>query len=67
MMTRPREALRKYLRGTRESLLWRLEGLSECDPRRPMTPTGTNGLGLVKHLGMIEAVYFGATSGLTFG
>ena len=29
--------------------MWKLDGLSEYDIRRPMTPTGTNLLGLVKH------------------
>jgi hypothetical protein len=38
-----------YLQGARESLVWKLEGLSEYDIRRPLTPTGTNLLGLVKH------------------
>ena len=33
-----------------EQVLHKLEGLSEYDLRRPMTPTGTNLLGLVKHL-----------------
>ena len=31
-------------------MLHKLDGLSEFDLRRPMTPTGTNLLGLVKHL-----------------
>jgi hypothetical protein len=33
-------------RSAREALLWKLEGLSEYDIRRPLTPTGTNLLGL---------------------
>jgi len=33
------------------------------DVRRPMTPTGTNLLGLVKHLGTVEFGYFGDTFG----
>ncbi len=47
----------------REALLWKLEGLSEYDIRRPLTPTGTNLLGLVKHLSIVEARYFGETFG----
>jgi hypothetical protein len=43
--------LREYLRGARCGVLGRLSGLSEYDLRRPMTPTGTNLLGVVKHLG----------------
>jgi len=42
----------------RGALLWKLEGLSEADLRRPMTPTGTNLLGLVKHLTGVEGAYF---------
>ena len=33
----------------REALVWKLDGLSEYDVRRPLTVTGTNLLGLVKH------------------
>src|SRR3954469_2598915 len=47
------------LRWTRESLLSKLDGLSEYDVRRPLTATGTNLLGLVKHLALAEARYFG--------
>ena len=34
--------LHRYLKVAREALLWKLEGLSEYDVRRPMVPTGTN-------------------------
>jgi hypothetical protein len=47
----------------REAMLSKLEGLSEYDIRRPLTPTGTNLLGLIKHLSIIEALYFGETFG----
>ena len=47
------------LQSLRESVLWKLEGLSEYDLRRPLTPTGTNLLGLVKHLASCEFGYFG--------
>jgi len=40
-------------------MLWKLDGLSEYDIRRPMTSTGTNILGLIKHLSTTEARYFG--------
>ncbi len=59
--------LRLYLQRGRESLLWKLDGLSEYDVRRPMTPTGTNLLGLVKHVASVEAGYFGETFGRPFG
>jgi hypothetical protein len=41
--------------------------LSEYDVRRPLTPTATNLLGLVKHLATIEQEYFGACLGREFG
>src|SRR5260370_14769859 len=46
-------------RWIREALVWKVEGLSEYDIRRPLTPTGTNLLGLIKHLATWEARYFG--------
>lgn len=57
----PKADLRRYLQAARESLLWKLEGLSEYDVRRPLVPTGTNLLGLVKHVASVEAGYFGET------
>ncbi|MFI6625122.1 DinB family protein [Streptomyces sp. NPDC050528] len=55
--------LRVFLQDSRDALLWKLDGLSEYDIRRPMTPTGTNLLGLVKHLAGAEAFYFGTVFG----
>ncbi len=57
----PKADLRRYLQAARESLLWKLEGLSEYDVRRPLVPTGTNLLGLVKHVASVESGYFGET------
>ena len=51
--------LHQKLRAAREALVWKLDGLSEYDTRRPMTPTGTNLLGLVKHNAISDARYFG--------
>ncbi|MFJ9060469.1 DinB family protein [Streptomyces sp. NPDC102409] len=51
------------LRRDREALLWKLDGLSEYDARRPLTATGTNLLGLVKHVAGVEARYFGEVFG----
>jgi hypothetical protein len=51
----------------REALLWKLEGLSEYDVRRPLVPTGTNLLGLVKHVASMAGGYFGETFGRPFG
>jgi hypothetical protein len=61
-----KEYLHNAVRSVRETMLWKLEGLSEYDVRRPLTPTGTNLLGLVKHLSMSEAWYFGDVFGRPF-
>ncbi|HZS93750.1 MAG TPA: DinB family protein [Chloroflexota bacterium] len=55
--------LQRYLQAARDVLVWKLDGLSEYDIRRPLTPTGTNLLGLVKHLASVELGYFGDTFG----
>jgi hypothetical protein len=54
-----KEYLHSDLRDVREVMLWKLDGLSEYDIRRPLTSTGTNLLGLVKHLTHTESRYFG--------
>ena len=54
-----KEYLHSDLRDVREVMLWKLDGLSEYDIRRPLTATGTNLLGLVKHLTHTESRYFG--------
>jgi len=59
----PKADLHRYLQAAREALLWKLAGLSEYDARRPLTPTGTNLLGLVKHLAGVEFWYFGDAFG----
>ena len=59
--------LQRYLQRGREDLLGKLEGASEYDVRRPLTPTGTNLLGLVKHVASVEAEYFGVVFGRPFG
>lgn len=59
----PKTALHGALQRGREAVLWKLEGLDEYDARRPMTPTATNLLGLVKHLAFVEIAYFGDTFG----
>lgn len=51
--------LQRYLQRAREALLWKMDGLSEYDIRRPLTPTGTNLLGIVKHVASVELGYFG--------
>jgi uncharacterized damage-inducible protein DinB len=59
----PKDHLRQYLQIARDALLWKLDGLSEYDVRRPLTATGTNLLGLVKHVASVELGYFGDTFG----
>ncbi|MFD7700069.1 DinB family protein [Streptomyces caelestis] len=59
--------LRRYLQEARDALLWKLDGLPEYDVRRPMTPTGTNLLGLVKHAAGVELGYLGDTFGRPSG
>ncbi len=52
-----RALLGTHLEGARDALVWKVEGLDEADRRRPMTPTGTNLVGLVKHMTWIEGWY----------
>src|SRR6478736_1575583 len=59
--------LHHYLQEGREALLWKLDGLSEYDIRRPLVPTGTNLLGLVKHVASTEAEYLGLVFDRPFG
>jgi Protein of unknown function (DUF664) len=58
-----KEILHDKLREGRAALLSRLDGLGEYDLRRPLTPTGTNLLGLVKHLAGLEYLYLGESLG----
>ncbi|WP_250003531.1 DinB family protein [Actinoplanes sp. M2I2] len=66
MVTDPKADLVRYLQEAREALLWKLDGLSDYDIRRPLVPTGTNLLGLVKHVAGVEAGYLGVTFGRPF-
>jgi len=58
-----KEELHRKLKASRTALLSKLDDLSEYDRRRPMTPTGTNLLGLVKHLAGLEYGYLGESFG----
>ncbi|KQT91136.1 hypothetical protein ASG49_12480 [Marmoricola sp. Leaf446] len=60
------ELLLGYLHRARTNLLGALEGLSDHDVRRPLTPTGTSLLGLVKHVATVEAGYLGGCVGRPF-
>jgi uncharacterized damage-inducible protein DinB len=48
-----------YLKWQREAVLWKVGDLPEREQRMPRTPSGTNLLGVVKHLAACEAEYFG--------
>jgi uncharacterized damage-inducible protein DinB len=58
--------LHRYLVRAREALVWKLDGLTEYEVRRPMVATGTNLLGLVKHVAYTEAEYLGVVFGRPF-
>lgn len=58
-MTDAKAILKRYLQREREALLFKLEGVGERDARWPMTTTGTNLLGIVKHVASVELGYFG--------
>ena len=58
-----KESLRVALDRHRDVVLWKVEGLDEEQARRPMTPSGTSLLGLVKHLGSVEYGWFCETFG----
>jgi uncharacterized damage-inducible protein DinB len=53
-----KESLKAALDRHREAVLWKVEGLDDDELRRPMTPSGTNVLGLVKHLASVEYGWF---------
>jgi hypothetical protein len=65
-MTDTKADLLRYLQRGRDALTWKLDGLSEYDVRRPLTPTATNLLGVVKHVASVESEYFGAVFGRPF-
>ena len=54
-----KQALQRYMMLAHDALLWKVEGVSEYDLRRPLVPTCTNLLGLVKHVATVEAGYLG--------
>jgi uncharacterized damage-inducible protein DinB len=58
-----KESLRVALQRHRDVVLWKLEGLDDEQLRRPVTPSGTHLLGLVKHLAAVEYSWFCETFG----
>ncbi|MEU8816859.1 DinB family protein [Actinoplanes sp. NPDC048796] len=61
-----KDCLHEELNDSRAALVWKLDGLCEYDIRRPLTVTGTNLLGLVKHRATGEARYLGEVFGRPF-
>jgi uncharacterized damage-inducible protein DinB len=55
----PKRIIHRYLEKERSALLAKLDRVGEREVRWPMTQTGTNLLGLVKHVASIELGYFG--------
>ena len=62
-----KEILHGYLQTARGVAVWKLDGLSEYDIRRPLVQSGTNLLGIVKHLTCVELGYFGPVFGRPIG
>ncbi|MDY0891668.1 DinB family protein [Frigoribacterium sp. CFBP9030] len=58
-----KETLQRYLSKQRADLLGKLDGLGEYDIRRPLVPSGTNLLGLVKHVASVQLGYLGEVMG----
>jgi uncharacterized damage-inducible protein DinB len=52
------DTLQGFLDFHRATLLWKLEGLDDEQLRRPMVPSGTSLLGMVKHLAYVERWWF---------
>jgi len=65
-VTDQKSILHRYLQIGREVLLAKLDGVSEYDARRPLVPTGTNLLGVIKHVASVEAGYLGDCFGRPF-
>jgi len=59
--------LLRYLQEGRDGLLKALDGLGDYDVRRPITPSGTNLLGLVKHVAGVQLAYLGDSVGRPSG
>ncbi len=63
MDTDLKSTLHRTLRRQCEGLVGKLDGLDEYDVRRPLTGTGTNLLGLVKHVASVQVEYLGVVFG----
>ncbi|HEY3059908.1 MAG TPA: DinB family protein [Chloroflexota bacterium] len=59
-----KDSLFASLERHRDAVLWKVENLDDAGLRRSVTPSGTNLLGLVKHLGAVEYAWFCETFGV---
>jgi uncharacterized damage-inducible protein DinB len=59
-----KESLQAALDRHRDAVIWKLDGLDDEQVRRPMTPSGTTLLGMVKHLAAVEMMWFCHTFGI---
>src|SRR5210317_897968 len=57
------ETLAQALDDYRRIVVWKLDGLSEEEARRPLVPSGTNLVGIVKHLAYVERWWYQAVLG----
>src|SRR5881409_2872080 len=53
-----RETLEAFLDYYRETVLWKVSGMSEQDLRKVVVPSGWSPLGMIKHLGYVERSWF---------
>jgi hypothetical protein len=53
-----RETLLAFLDYLRDAIVVKTEGISEADAQRALVASGTSLLGLVKHLTMVEVIWF---------
>ncbi|MFD1826946.1 MULTISPECIES: DinB family protein [Mumia] len=58
-----KESLYVALDRHRDAILWKIDGLSDDDLRRPIVPSGTTLLGMVKHLASVDYAWFCSTFG----
>lgn len=58
-----RTAFADVLDTYRRMVVWKLDGLSREDAMKPMVPSGTSLLGVVKHLAYVERWWFQAVLG----
>lgn len=62
-----KDYLKRALSAQRGALASKLDGLGEYDVRRPHVPTGTNLLGIVKHVAFVQLGYLGDCFGRPSG